>query len=282
MWKNLNLNDKPIFLNYSRTLNGKAMKKYCFSLVLITLCGSSLFGQLKYTFPQFGDETVDFFTSPAKWDGIDFLKLGLAGAGAFLVMKTVDQPVRDVLLENRIYYKSVPMEFGRMWGELYSPCVFFSAFAIHSLIADNLGTRKIAYEIGQASLYAGALTYILKYTIGRARPYTGEGPTSFRPFHTFVNLDHQSFPGGHSAAAFVISTVLSRNVKPMWLKVLVYVPAALTFVSRVYQDQHWTSDDFTGAALGFFVATWVVDKHESSSSSVGVTSIFPLSICITF
>ena len=33
-------------------------------------------------------------------------------------------------------------------------------------------------------------------------------------------------------------------------------------VSRVYQDKHWISDCFMGAALGYFIATWVVDKHE--------------------
>jgi hypothetical protein len=35
----------------------------------------------------------------------------------------------------------------------------------------------------------------------------------------------------------------------------------------VYQDKHWTSDNFAGAALGYFVATWVVDKHEKAAVS---------------
>jgi ribosomal protein S19 len=71
-------------------------------------------------------------------------------------------------------------------------------------------------------------------------------------------------PGGHSTAAFVISTILSRNVNPVWLKILVYVPAVLTITSRVYQGFHWTSDDLVGAAFGYFIATWVVDKHEKA------------------
>lgn len=76
--------------------------------------------------------------------------------------------------------------------------------------------------------------------------------------------------------AFTISTVLSRNVNPVWLKVLLYAPAALTYISRVYQDKHWTSDDFIGAALGYYVATWVVDKHENNvkSDSTGTDQSF--------
>jgi membrane-associated phospholipid phosphatase len=259
------------------------MKKIYTLLAVIIVCQSSLFGQLKYTFYQFGNETVDFVKQPAKWEGSDYLKIGLVGAGTFLLMKTVDQPVRDAVLRgNGQYYKSVPIEVGRMWGELYSPVVMFSGFAIHSLIADDIHTRKIAYEIGQASLYAGAITYILKYAIGRSRPYTNDGASTFHPFGTLFNTDHQSLPGGHNAAAFVISTVLSRNANPLWLKILAYLPAALTVVSRVYQDKHWSSDELMGAAIGYSIATWVVDLHEKNLSSSGVTSMTPLSITITF
>ena len=143
-----------------------------------------------------------------------------------------------------------------------------------------MGTRKVAYEIGQASLYAGAVTYLLKVGFGRARPYTNEGPKSFTPFSQFFFGDYHSLPGGHNAVAFVLSTVLARNTTSTWLKVLAYTPAALTFVSRVYQDQHWTSDDFLGATVGYFIATWVVDQHEGVTSAVEVSSASPFSISV--
>ena len=89
-------------------------------------------------------------------------------------------------------------------------------------------------------------------------------------------------PSGHSTVAFILSTVFSRNADSPILKVLAYVPAAVTMISRVYQDQHWTSDTFAGAALGYFVGTWVVDHHEQSDSPVKIISAFPLSIRIDF
>jgi membrane-associated phospholipid phosphatase len=167
-----------------------------------------------------------------------------------------------------------------MYGELYSPFVFFIGFAAHSLITDNISTRKIAYEIGQASLYTGAVVLTLKSIIGRARPHDNLGRATYHSF-TLMGDDFHSLPGGHTATAFVISTVISRNVDPTWLKVLVYLPAVITPISRVYQDMHWTSDNVLGGALGFFIATWVVDLHENNDSRLHVSSIFPLTISVT-
>jgi membrane-associated phospholipid phosphatase len=268
----------------------KTLKKLILSFLFITLCGSATFAQdpvsqdsvqqLKYNFSQFGNETWNFIKQPTKWDGIDWLKIGLIGGGTYLLMETADQPVYDAALENQSYYSSAPIEFGRIWGEIYTPVVLFGGFAIYSLLADDIGTRKIAYEIGQASLYAGTITYLLKIAIGRARPYVNEGPTSFHPFSSLLNSDYQSLPSGHVTVAIVLSTVLSRNAKPLWLKVLAYVPAGLTIISRAYQGKHWTSDEFAGAAIGYFIATWVVDQHENKKSVVEISSLYPFSIRI--
>jgi membrane-associated phospholipid phosphatase len=255
--------------------------KFLLYLFLPLICESSLYAQQKYDFPQFGRETWSFIKQPTNWEGSDWLKIGLAGAGTFLVMQIADQPIRDAVLKDQRYYKSVPIEGGRVWGELYTPFVLFSGYALHSIITGDGATRKIAYEVGQASLYAGGITYLLKTAIGRARPYTNEGAKSFHPFGAlFYKSDFQSIPGGHTTAGMVLSTVLSRNAKSDWLKGLAYVPVVLTFISRTYQDQHWVSDDVIGATLGYFVATWVVDHHEQEDNRIKVSSIYPLTISI--
>jgi membrane-associated phospholipid phosphatase len=253
-------------------------REYCYtmrhtillSLFVVIVCESSLFAQNKYDFSQFGRETGDFIKQPSKWDGNDWLRLGLM-SGATLLTMQADQPIRDEVLKDRSYFYSVPIEGARMYGELYSPVVFFGGFAAHSLIMHNMSTRKIAYEIGQASLYTGAITLILKTAIGRSRPYMDEGRSMYRPFSSFLDRYH-SLPGGHTATAFVISTILSRNAGPTWLKVLAYLPAVITPISRVYQDQHWMSDNVFGGALGYFVATWVVDHHEKQENQIQSTS----------
>jgi len=248
-------------------------------LLLMFSCGSSLVAQNEYDFSQFTRETGKFFTQPLRWDGSDWIKLGVIGAGTFLTMQVADQPLRDVTQNNQQYAYSVPMEVGRIWGEIYAPMVLFGGFALHSLIANDIGSRKIAFEIGQASLYAAAITYTMKFAFGRARPYTEEGPHSYRPF-TISDDAYHSLSSGHATIAFVLSTVLSRNAHSGFLKVLAYAPAVLTVASRIYQDHHWASDNLLGAAVGYFVATWVVDTHEQAENSVSMTSVFPLSVRI--
>jgi membrane-associated phospholipid phosphatase len=236
-------------------------------ILFILFYESTVFAQNKYTFSQFGRETVDFIKQPLNWDCNDYLKMGVVIAGDGLIMYAADQPIRDAVLRDQRYFYSVPIVSGRVYGELYSPIIFFSGFALYSLITDDMWSRKVAYEIGQASLYAGGINYLLKVAVGRARPNLNLGAGTYRPFSSLFVENFHSMPGGHTTAAFTISTVLSRNVKPVWLKVLFYVPAALTFVSRVYQDKHWTSDDFMGAAFGYYIATWVVDKHDTPVKS---------------
>ena len=243
--------------------------KFIIIILFIFLYEFPLFAQYKYTFSQFGDETVDFIKQPLKWDGSDYLKFGLISLAGGLTM-FADEPIRDAVRDNHKYSMSAPMEFGRMYGELYSPIIFFSGFAAYSLITNDIKTRKIAYEIGQASLYAGAINYALKFAIGRGRPNLNSstiGAGFYKPFYSPFKEEYHSMPGGHSTAAFVISTVLSRNVNPVWLKILVYAPALLTMTSRVYQGFHWTSDNIIGAAFGYFIGTWVVDKHEKTDKS---------------
>jgi membrane-associated phospholipid phosphatase len=237
------------------------------------LCESSTFAQSKYDFSQFGQETGDFIRQPTRWNGSDWLKVGLIGGATLLTMQ-VDEPIRELALKDRSYYYSVPIEAGRIYGELYSPIVLFAGFAAHSLIMHNASSRKTAYEIGQASLYTGTITLILKTAFGRSRPYMNEGVTSYHPF-TFRD-DYHSLSGGHAATAIVLSTILSRNAGPKWLKIVAYLPAALTPISRIYQDWHWASDNVLGGAIAFCVATWVVDLHETKDKEIQNVPSVPL------
>ncbi len=266
-------------------------QRILYPLFITIVCISPLLAQkpdvpdsvsaIKYNFVQFGRETWSFIKQPGHWDGGELLKIGVITGGSLLIAATADQPIRDAVLRDHRYDMSAPIVGGRIWGELYTPIILFSGFALHSIITGDMKTRKIAYEVGQASLYAGAITYIMKVAIGRARPYTNNGNKTFYPFGKIaLKTDYQSFPGGHTTAGMVLSTVLARNTDSDWLKTLAYVPVAFTFVSRVYQDKHWTSDDFAGAGLGYFVATWVVDHHEVEQSRIHVSSIYPLTVSI--
>jgi membrane-associated phospholipid phosphatase len=247
------------------------LKKYLIILLLIIPLRSSLFAQNpvlrdsvqrnKYDFLEFATETWGLIKQPTKWDGGDYLKIGMLGAGTFLLMQA-DEPIRNSLNHNTTYAKSYPILFGNMWGEIYFTELLFAGFSVYALYNGDNTAHKIAFEIAQAACYTFYVNGPLKFIIGRARPYLNQGNQTYVPFSNYSNPDHQSMPGGHTGITLALTTILSRNAKPTWLKILAYVPAALSMIGRVYLDKHWTSDVFFGGAVGYFTATWVVDQHE--------------------
>ncbi len=276
MTKNLLLLSNSPNINKSKT---NRLRFKIHSIVLLFLMVQpSLFSQNVYNLSQFSDESFRFIQQPTKWESNDWLKFGLISAGTILLMQA-DQPIRENVLKDRSYYKSFPIEAGRIWGEGYPTAILAGAFGLHGIIANDASTKKIGFEIVQSAIYAGAITTLLKVVVGKARPFTNKGDATYKPF-SILDDDFHSLPSGHVTLAFSLSTVLARNTKSDLLKIIAYIPAVLTAVSRVYQDNHWSSDVFLSAAIGYFVGDWVVNLHEEKKSSIETTFISPLAIKI--
>lgn len=231
-------------------------------LLLILLSISSAFSQNKLNFDQFSDETSQFISQPIKWNIGDYGKLGILALSTFLVMN-IDDEIRDEIKKDQSYYNSIPIEAGRIWGEPYTSLLISGLLAISGTANNNNSNKKIAFEIFQSGLYSGAVTQILKISFGRARPYFNIGQYNFSPFNKLSN-DYWSLPSGHTSLAFSLSTILSQNSKTDLMKIAWYIPAVMTAFSRIYQDQHWTSDVILGSAVGYFIAKWVSDLHNEN------------------
>ncbi len=260
--------------------------KLLISLICIVSFETSLLAQdslkmqkkNKYNLSEFVHESGLLVIQPIKWNGCDWIKFGAIAAVTYSLTH-VDQRIRTIALDNPKYSKSDLMEAGNQWGGFFvGPILCVSLYTIGGL-SNSYKTKKIGFEIAQAMFYSEAISFISKGCIGRARPFMDEGAFNYKPF-TFFNSPQNSFPAGHVDAAFALSTVLSKNAESEFLKVLAYVPAALTVASRIYQDQHWTSDVFIGGAIGYFVGSWVVNLHDNKDSRVQLTSIYPLTFKI--
>jgi membrane-associated phospholipid phosphatase len=257
----------------------RTTKLVCF--LLFFTAAPSLFAEGHYNLSRYTHETGQFFTQPVRWHGKDWLTLGVMAAGTVLIMQ-VDEPIRnDLNRGGRPHFRSFPIEAGRIWGEGFTPPIIAAGFGIHGWLAHKQSSSKIGFEIIQAVTYAEAITQITKIVVGRARPYLNEGSQSYHPFN-FKGISFQSLPGGHSTEGWAVSTVLSRNVHSPVLKILVFAPAVLTVVSRIYQDRHWTSDCVLGAAIGFTVGNWVVSHHSDDKRAASALSIAPMSIVFHF
>ena len=118
----------------------------------------------------------------------------------------------------------------------------------------------------EAVLLGGAMAYVLKGLTGRARPFV-TGDTTAHDFKFgggFGNPDRQSFPSGHTTAAFAAASAVTSEAERMWpghfwlVAPVMYGGASLVGLSRMYHDKHWASDVALGAAIGTFSGLKVV------------------------
>ena len=76
--------------------------------------------------------------------------------------------------------------------------------------------------------------------------------------------DNHSFPSGHTATAFMIATMLSKEygyLSPL-VSVGSYAMATTTGLMRIANNKHWLSDVMAGAGIGIIsteMAYWIAD-----------------------
>lgn len=119
----------------------------------------------------------------------------------------------------------------------------------------------------EAVVISGIATGILKDALGRARPYVSSD-TNPHDFGFARGLTkggkYQSFPSGHSTAAFAAASVVTSESQRWWPKGIwvvapaMYGGATLVALSRMYNNAHWASDVALGAGIGTFAGIKVV------------------------
>lgn len=164
-----------------------------------------------------------------------------------------------------------------------------NAFWNHkAMLADHLGSKKYVIPANALLLGTGYLledpklkstswnalksiasaavvTEFLKLSLGRARPYMEKGVFHFRSFHK--NTNHfKSLPSGHTSLAFAFFTPFAESYS-RWL----YIFPASVAISRVYQDDHWSSDVLFGALNGFLAGYFF--QHKDRNIEVTLNSV---------
>ena len=125
---------------------------------------------------------------------------------------------------------------------------------------------------GTEALIVGELTaVVLKGVVGRQRPYVRpRDSNSYKLFRGFGREDrYRSFPSGHATSAFAAAAAVSSETSRWWPETrwiigpILYTGAALTGVSRMYNNRHWASDVLIGAGIGTFAGLKVVRYHHT-------------------
>lgn len=113
---------------------------------------------------------------------------------------------------------------------------------------NNFGNRTALFLKSEAIMLA--LTGSIKQLAGEPRPD--------RPY------EHNSFPSGHTAQAFMAATFMHKEYgseHPM-ISVLAYGTAASVGAMRILNDRHWISDVFAGAGIGILSTNLAYLTHQ--------------------
>ena len=125
---------------------------------------------------------------------------------------------------------------------------------------------------GTEALIVGELVAgVVKGTAGRQRPSVRpRNSNSYALFRGFLGGDqYRSFPSGHTTSAFAAAAAVSSETSRWWpntrwiIGPALFTGAALTGVSRMYNNRHWASDVLVGAGIGTFAGLKVVRYHHS-------------------
>ena len=91
---------------------------------------------------------------------------------------------------------------------------------------------------------------VLKHLVGRPRPYTAvEGLVPL-----LLSGDPNSFPSGHTCAAFAAGLAWAGTCSARWARVAAVVSAVCMGLSRLYVGVHYPSDVLAGALIGSLAA----------------------------
>ncbi len=117
----------------------------------------------------------------------------------------------------------------------------------------GLGTRLqfIFFAVAVSNL----VTEVLKYCIGRGRPFVGGEANAFHFSHFAGNPAYYSFPSGHATTAFALAFAVSA-VWPQ-ARVAMAVYALIIAATRLVLLAHHPSDVVAGAMVGIIGAMFV-------------------------
>jgi membrane-associated phospholipid phosphatase len=143
-------------------------------------------------------------------------------------------------------------------GSLYTIAPLTAGFYFVGVFTDNAKARETGLLGAEALADGMVVLEAFKLTVQRQRPLEGDGHGHF--FH-----GGGSFPSGHSMESFALASVIAHEYRSKKVALLAYGLAGLVSASRFSGRNHFASDIVAPAAAGWFIGTYVFNRHESAS-----------------
>jgi len=211
-------------------------------------------------FSIFMEDGVNLATAPFSFTTTDWMKTGALVLATGLAF-SLDPKIKEEVNAQHTPALDNATGFGEKYGSISYAVIFAGGMYLTGKIFGNKSIATTGRMLTESVLYTGLAVSLLKYTVGRSRPYTDEGPATM--FTYSFQEANVSFPSGHTATAFAISTVLANRIDNPIATVALYGLAGFTGYQRIYDNKHWFSDVFVGAAIGYFIGSSIVNSEEN-------------------
>lgn len=151
---------------------------------------------------------------------------------------------------------------------IYTPLAGIGASWLTGVIRHDDYLRETGYLAGEAMADTALFTTMFKYAANRVRPQSaGLSGTSGKFWPDDKSYPGgDSFPSGHSAAAFAFAHVVASRYPDWRIKAAVYGLAAATAFARVAGREHFPSDVLVGGGIGYLIGGYVVHLHNPGTS----------------
>ena len=159
---------------------------------------------------------------------------------------------------------------GDLYDNQYGQVAIIGLGASYALYGVMKKDRKIidtSWLMAESFFFARIATVAMKWSLGRARPYIGEGVNSFHFLSFSGKEEYKSLPSGHASGIFSLMTVLARQYDHWWIKLPAYTFAFSVSFQRVQSNNHWPSDILIGGLIGHSTATMLVNKHKGKAGT---------------
>jgi len=208
-------------------------------------------------------DTGRILASPLQWGARDWMKFGLVVGGTTSLF-FVDKEVKNFAQKNQ---NGVASKFASVGNFVGDPIYMFpsvGAFYLYGYLANDGKARRASLLALESLTITGAFTSGIKILARRHRPNSGHSPTNWDG--PTMNGENVSFCSGHTSSAFAVATVIAEEYKETrYVAPVAYGLATLTGLSRIYSNEHWSSDALFGAALGYFISKAVLSYHKEDT-----------------
>lgn len=217
-------------------------------------------------FKSYPSQVFHLIKMPARFQTKDWVGVGVA-ASVFVGIYLTDREIYTTI--QRIEGSSETKRLG--WTAAFGNGIV----ALPTLVAmyvlndqnQNPRAREAALAGLQSFIIGAGAAFAAKHLMHRPRPEQLFDARYWQgPFHSF---SYDAFPSGHSLRAFATATVIAGYYPDQPLVGLLgFTLAGLTAVGRLESGDHWPSDVFAGAVIGYAIGRSIVHFNQYKSQKI--------------